>query len=290
MSLLKQARLDGLLAVNVAEDVDPNLKPKQPKLSKKTKDERHVTSREADELAEKILSEEPDGLRVAVWLARTTGMRRGEILGLTWADVDFEGETIYVRRALGRKGIKGTKTYDSMRDIPVAKPVWQYLLKWRDRQQELFKADRSGMRLRGNRPCSAPSPVEFGSSCRRSCKNLALSWMILLSSSRGRRLRPNVDLTIDEYRVFGLCCRGSSTCGAAQRRGLGYDTPEVKAGCSLVARRAFRPTMRHPRGEDRVLIRCKTGARKGELPDWHCHFVSEQCVPSKMETVRKAGI
>ena len=138
--LLKQARLDGLLAVNVAEDVDPNLKPKQPKPSKKTKDERRVTSREADELAEKILSEEPDGLRVAVWLARTTGMRRGEILGLTWADVDFEGETIYVRRALGRKGIKGTKTYDSMRDIPVAKPVWQYLLKWRDRQQELFKA------------------------------------------------------------------------------------------------------------------------------------------------------
>ncbi|HAM14514.1 MAG TPA: hypothetical protein DCP91_01340, partial [Eggerthellaceae bacterium] len=60
----------------------------------------------------------------------------------------------YVRRALGRKGVQSTKTYESMRDIPIAKPVWAYLLKWREKQQELFKAgfrerDGKGKLIRG---------------------------------------------------------------------------------------------------------------------------------------------
>ena len=34
----------------------------------------------------------------AAWLPATTGMRRGEILGLRWPDVDLEGGTLSVRQ------------------------------------------------------------------------------------------------------------------------------------------------------------------------------------------------
>ena len=36
------------------------------------------------------------------YAALTTGMRRGELLGLRWEDVDFERQTIAVRRSVGQ--------------------------------------------------------------------------------------------------------------------------------------------------------------------------------------------
>ncbi len=39
----------------------------------------------------------------ALWrLAIKTGMRRGELLGLKWADVDFDASALSVRRSLSR--------------------------------------------------------------------------------------------------------------------------------------------------------------------------------------------
>lgn len=143
--VLKQARLDGLVATNPAEDLPSDARPKQPKIAKEKKDERRITSAEADKLASRLLSEEPDGLRAAIWLARTTGMRRGEILGLKWSDIDPDEQVIRVRRQLGKKGLKNPKTYESSRDLPLSAPVWRYLENWRERQQEQF---RSGLRKR----------------------------------------------------------------------------------------------------------------------------------------------
>ncbi len=53
-------------------------------------------------------------LEAAFLLAANTGMRRGELLGLTWEDVDLEGRSFYVRHALAcvekRAYLKATKT------------------------------------------------------------------------------------------------------------------------------------------------------------------------------------
>jgi integrase len=49
-----------------------------------------------------------DEMRVAWSLLALTGMRRGEALALRWGDVDFDGATIAVRRAVTLVKTKGT--------------------------------------------------------------------------------------------------------------------------------------------------------------------------------------
>jgi len=43
--------------------------------------------------------------------ALRTGMRRGELLGLQWGDIDFAGQFIEVRRAVVRRQVTSTKTH-----------------------------------------------------------------------------------------------------------------------------------------------------------------------------------
>ncbi len=60
----------------------------------------------------------------ALWLcALTVGLRKGELLGLRWADINFDSGTLTVRQALQRSGGKLTlaepKTALSRRTVPV---------------------------------------------------------------------------------------------------------------------------------------------------------------------------
>jgi integrase len=66
------------------------------------------------------LESEPLKYRVMVHLALATGLRRGELMGLEWRDIDFEAGTLDVRRAsqyLKGKGVftKDPKTEESKR-------------------------------------------------------------------------------------------------------------------------------------------------------------------------------
>jgi integrase len=56
--------------------------------------------------------------RVLLLCAVTTGMRRGELLGLTWGDIDWHGRRIWVRRSVGSDGrFQQPKTRGSVRAI-----------------------------------------------------------------------------------------------------------------------------------------------------------------------------
>lgn len=57
---------------------------------------------DADQSAELLDSASSTPLYMPVLLALTTGMRRGEILGLSWADVSFEDSTVCVRQSLSQ--------------------------------------------------------------------------------------------------------------------------------------------------------------------------------------------
>ena len=73
-------------------------------------------------------------------LAVATGLRQSELLGLTWADIDFDGHKVTVRRTLQRYErayhLDEPKTQRSRRTLHVPPPVETALLGHRVRQME----------------------------------------------------------------------------------------------------------------------------------------------------------
>lgn len=79
------------------------------------------------------------------FLLITTGMRKGELLGLKWCDVDFDNGKINIKRSLCRiKGeglvLKRTKTTKSSRQISISTSVLEVLRKHYKKQQEVIEA------------------------------------------------------------------------------------------------------------------------------------------------------
>ena len=86
---LKDAVKWQLIVRNVAEAVTP---PKTKKVEMQTWDEEQVKT---------FLQVAKDSYYYPVYLtAINTGMRRGEVLGLRWQDIDFDNNVIYVRQSL----------------------------------------------------------------------------------------------------------------------------------------------------------------------------------------------
>jgi integrase len=79
-----------------------------------------------------------DRLRALYFLAVNIGARQGELLGLTWSDVDFERGTISISKQLQRVGgkliLKTLKTPKSRRTIYMSAAVTAALIAHRDRQ------------------------------------------------------------------------------------------------------------------------------------------------------------
>ncbi|WP_376957727.1 site-specific integrase [Azospirillum sp. A26] len=66
---------------------------------------------------------------VMVMLGLFAGMRRGEICGLTWENIDFDKNVILVRHSYSViDGLKAPKSRAGVRDIPMAAPVRAALL------------------------------------------------------------------------------------------------------------------------------------------------------------------
>ena len=70
-------------------------------------------------------------LNLAVLLALSTGMREGELCGLTWGDVNLTTRTLWVRKSIARDGgsyyVKRPKTRGSIRDIPLTEVLCRRL-------------------------------------------------------------------------------------------------------------------------------------------------------------------
>jgi integrase len=88
---LNQAVRWGLLMRNVTDAVDP---PRRSSPEMRTWDTRQVAA---------VLAKAADDDLEALWrLALLAGMRRGELLGLRWGDLDLDAGTLSVRRTLSR--------------------------------------------------------------------------------------------------------------------------------------------------------------------------------------------
>lgn len=118
--ILSSAVVDGLIAVN------PATKLTTPKVHRE--EAVYLTPDES-----RLLVANLDGLRyeAAVRLMLATGMRRGEVAGLDWADVDIANGSLRVRRTVGRVGgelVASTpKTEKSRRSIPLGSSTVEVL-------------------------------------------------------------------------------------------------------------------------------------------------------------------
>ncbi|GAJ38945.1 site-specific integrase [Saccharococcus caldoxylosilyticus] len=86
-------------------------------------------------------------------LAIFTGMRRGEVLGLKWDDVDFENKKIRIKRSLcfvSGKGLifKEPKTKKSKRQISISQHVVNVLKKHKQKQE--FQKEKLGTQYQDN--------------------------------------------------------------------------------------------------------------------------------------------
>jgi integrase len=85
---------------------------------------REVKALEPEEVATFLEAAEKDRLHALYPLALDSGCRQGELLGLVWADLDFNRGTVSVSRSLeevgGRLAIKEPKTVKSRRTIAVS--------------------------------------------------------------------------------------------------------------------------------------------------------------------------
>ncbi|WP_426361415.1 tyrosine-type recombinase/integrase [Mammaliicoccus sciuri] len=75
-------------------------------------------------------------------LAFTTGLRYSELLGLTWEDIDFQNNILHVRRSYdyhNHTGMKKTKSYSSVRKVPLNDDISNILYIYKKEQLTLFE-------------------------------------------------------------------------------------------------------------------------------------------------------
>jgi integrase len=134
---------------DVAKLADPPRVPRRP-----------VHPLDVDEVRTFLKTIEGDGLEALYLAAIGTGLRQGELLGLSWDDVDLDAGTLTVRHALQR--VEGTlvlvepKSATSHRTIALPDFVRDALRAHRTRQRETRL--RAGRRWRDD-----PGDLVFGS-------------------------------------------------------------------------------------------------------------------------------
>jgi integrase len=106
--------------------------------------------------------------RTLVWLATCCGLRRGELAGLKWKDVDLDQLTIMVRRSIVDQVVGHVKTEASQRALPIDKSIARLLQQWRSMstyikpEDYVFATDsnRAGER-RGQQPVSLAKVMQY---------------------------------------------------------------------------------------------------------------------------------
>jgi integrase len=129
---LADAARKGTTPRNVATLADP------PRLSSTPRPEMKVW--DADQLRQLLREIGQHRLYPAFYLLATTGMRRGEVLGLRWGDVDLDRPSISVSRALVIVAYKpqfsDVKTGKGRRTIDLDPKTLAVLREWKRRQME----------------------------------------------------------------------------------------------------------------------------------------------------------
>lgn len=124
----------GSVTRNVADLADP------PKISVRSRPKMVVW--DADELRRFLKEMEDHNLYPAFYVLANTGMRRGELLGLTWKVIDFPNARLSVTQSITAPSyqltVSGVKSANSIRTIDLDERTVSILKSWRKRQLETY--------------------------------------------------------------------------------------------------------------------------------------------------------
>lgn len=130
--ILDQAVRDDVIRRNVSDGILPDLKQRYPKPKKR----RALTRDEQDRFVEVLNTDVNRSWMPTFMTMLRTGLRVGELTGLTWNDVDFAAGLLHIRRTLVyykdtdsgecRFVINSTKTVTSARDLPLTDELREY--------------------------------------------------------------------------------------------------------------------------------------------------------------------
>ncbi len=134
-TILAQATRDRLIPFNIA-DRNHMKAPKQERKEAAFLDEEQV------KYVLELLENEPIKWKTIMYLLIYSGIRRGELLGLEWKDIDFENKVIYIRRtsqAVDSMGIitKSPKNDTSYRTIKLSDTMFEQLREYQQYWQKL---------------------------------------------------------------------------------------------------------------------------------------------------------
>lgn len=128
-SALGQATKESIITKNVAELVEAP-KHRAPKSHALT----------VEEVQRFLEAASTHAYYPAIVLSAVTGLRRSEVLGLRWQDINFEEGMLYIRQAVidyrGKVIIRPTKTESGARTVPVPSFVLDLLKEHRQAQEE----------------------------------------------------------------------------------------------------------------------------------------------------------
>lgn len=127
---LKQAVRESLIARNVA---DATTVP--------SKQKKEIVPMNEAEIKQFLTVNRQDRLFAAFYLLISTGLRRGELLGLKWSDIDMEAKTLHIQRSLvktitEKAKFHPPKTLKSMRLVHLTDEVMEELMRHKARQDE----------------------------------------------------------------------------------------------------------------------------------------------------------
>ena len=146
ISCFQSAIDNGFLIINVAKKTKPPLNNDRREISFLTEDEIHKLIDVADsgeyyDVDEGL--EDDEGLKYLIkqWsmvirLTLATGMRRGEVFGLTWNSINFKKKTIRIETNLQNGKLEPPKTKYSIRTISIDEDTLQRLKEWQQYQQD----------------------------------------------------------------------------------------------------------------------------------------------------------
>lgn len=131
--ILGTAMKEQRIAVNPADNVEP---PK-----KDTQERPHYSADQAASLVEALNAQASVKWRAYVLLALASAMRKGELVGLNWSDIDWAQRTVTVKRSAAYAHGKGQylstpKTKSSNRTIKIDSVSLQALAAWKREQNE----------------------------------------------------------------------------------------------------------------------------------------------------------